>query len=767
MIGEDDERVEQSTDSDAETPSNEPCADAPNPIHETQETPQSLDDSKDAANTRISSGDGDDPGGSPGIDDDDDADDSDGVTRRSAIAAGAVLAGGGALAGLLRNSDDGDGDDSDPGPTPDAEPDPGPEQPPEDNDNGEDDDVEPVDIRPDFDPVEHLESNTPAASTYQTAFNGIRDPALSTEDWNRKLIEMETALQNGLPLIPIGHAADEVYYDEGISFDAADELVFWQLRHNTTTIDTDITGGDSRLRIPRDDTTVDGYSLDPVSLRSIRTELITRQVFDRLTEPRSEPGVEYNLLDDATEADDGLSWTLTLSSDATFHNGDPVTAHDVKYSWRRGIESENSKVVPLFRSAVSGIGLAHRRYYPGENTTDDGTGLEVLDDDTLRVHLAKPQPNFLELISTPPFSVIPEGIIGDIDGYTGNVPQGEFEQAPIGSGPFTVRRHDPAELTQLDGFDDYHGPGPSIDGLDYPAYDFGEDWNAFVDGDVNVYIHDTFGDGLLPLGTDDVSLSEAGQPHGTLPASLELGSDRGDLSDLSRSVQYSAATRNDVHFLLFNVANVPTSVRHAVAYALDQPEFLSESARTFTPAYSYQPPRLWEQFDTSYDEFAAGWPYHPVPEDERITWVTPSAVADDDEDRTEARAEGIRQWENEMVTAVLNHDGYTVDDPYELTIDVGMRRHTAPFINRLQTRVNDADMPLTITTKEPGDVWSGEFEATVMGSDWLAPDRVRGFNRFDPGVTNVDVTGAAFPVNWHTELDGAAANSDSDSGSGS
>ncbi|WP_318036201.1 ABC transporter substrate-binding protein [Halobacillus amylolyticus] len=39
-------------------------------------------------------------------------------------------------------------------------------------------------------------------------------------------------------------------------------------------------------------------------------------------------------------SDDGLVWTFHLRDDATWSNGDPVTAHDFVFAWQRAVDPE-------------------------------------------------------------------------------------------------------------------------------------------------------------------------------------------------------------------------------------------------------------------------------------------------------------------------------------------------------------------------------------------------------------------------------------------
>lgn len=41
-------------------------------------------------------------------------------------------------------------------------------------------------------------------------------------------------------------------------------------------------------------------------------------------------------------SEDGLTYTFKLRDDITWSNGDPVTAHDFEYAWKRALDPETA-----------------------------------------------------------------------------------------------------------------------------------------------------------------------------------------------------------------------------------------------------------------------------------------------------------------------------------------------------------------------------------------------------------------------------------------
>jgi oligopeptide transport system substrate-binding protein len=94
-------------------------------------------------------------------------------------------------------------------------------------------------------------------------------------------------------------------------------------------------------------------------------------------------------------------WTFHLRKEAKWSNGDPCTAHDYVFSWRRMLE-EPGEYTYLFYYIHNAE--AYQKAYAGGKPFDFGTvGMKALDDLTLRVELDDPVTYLLELLAFPPF----------------------------------------------------------------------------------------------------------------------------------------------------------------------------------------------------------------------------------------------------------------------------------------------------------------------------------------------------------------------------
>src|SRR5207253_1769857 len=121
------------------------------------------------------------------------------------------------------------------------------------------------------------------------------------------------------------------------------------------------------------------------------------------------------------------SWTFYLRKGQRFHNGDPVTAHDVKFSLERVMSPESiSSGAAALRRAVDRI--------------------EVVDDLTVRVYTKGVIPQFAASLSRAVFmegSVMPKKYIETV-GAKG------FRDKPVGSGPWKFVQSVPGDRIEYE-----------------------------------------------------------------------------------------------------------------------------------------------------------------------------------------------------------------------------------------------------------------------------------------------------------------------------
>ena len=91
-------------------------------------------------------------------------------------------------------------------------------------------------------------------------------------------------------------------------------------------------------------------------------------------------------------SEDGLTWTFKLRKNSTWSNGNPVTAKDFEYSWKRTLNPETASEYGYVMNDIVGAVDAAKNGV-------DGVGVKALDDNTLEVKLTRPVAYFAELMS--------------------------------------------------------------------------------------------------------------------------------------------------------------------------------------------------------------------------------------------------------------------------------------------------------------------------------------------------------------------------------
>lgn len=104
------------------------------------------------------------------------------------------------------------------------------------------------------------------------------------------------------------------------------------------------------------------------------------------------------LVEDHETNDDETVHTFTIRDDTEWSNGDPVTADDFEYAWKRTFE-EAGNYTDMFVTA----NVENAEEIIDEEKDPEDLGVEATDDDTLEVTLEEPSPLFKQLMTFPVF----------------------------------------------------------------------------------------------------------------------------------------------------------------------------------------------------------------------------------------------------------------------------------------------------------------------------------------------------------------------------
>jgi peptide/nickel transport system substrate-binding protein len=147
-------------------------------------------------------------------------------------------------------------------------------------------------------------------------------------------------------------------------------------------------------------------------------------------------------------------WQLKLQSGVTFHDGKPLTADDVLYTWKRVLDP---KTASGGAAAIANIDL--------ERTSK-------VSDTEIRVVLSRPQIDFPYLLSGRELSIVADGAKS-------------FEK-PVGTGPFSFVSFTPGQRSLFKRNPDYWGGAPNVDELEMISIaDATARVNALIGGQVD------------------------------------------------------------------------------------------------------------------------------------------------------------------------------------------------------------------------------------------------------------------------------------------
>ena len=173
---------------------------------------------------------------------------------------------------------------------------------------------------------------------------------------------------------------------------------------------------------------------DPAdTLGLISPFMVLYALHDAMVKPMPENPHAPSLAKSWSTSEDSLTHDFVLRDGVHFHNGEPVTAEDVKFSFER------------YR------GAAH------ELMKNKVAAIEAVDSRHVRFKMKEPWPDFLTFYSSASGAgwIVPKK-------YTEKVGDDGFKQAPIGAGPYKFVSFTPGVELVLEAFDGYWRKKPQV-----------------------------------------------------------------------------------------------------------------------------------------------------------------------------------------------------------------------------------------------------------------------------------------------------------------
>jgi len=148
----------------------------------------------------------------------------------------------------------------------------------------------------------------------------------------------------------------------------------------------------------------DLQSLDPRKGIDFPTFFVMKMLFEGLTHVGSDGNIRPGIAKSWDVSEDQKTYTFHLRPSA-WSNGDKVTAYDFEYSWKKMLDPKDPS-------------LGIQSFFPVKNAHAislgqkplESAGFKAIDAYTIEVELEYPTPYFLELVSTPPYFAISQGV---------------------------------------------------------------------------------------------------------------------------------------------------------------------------------------------------------------------------------------------------------------------------------------------------------------------------------------------------------------------
>ena len=177
-------------------------------------------------------------------------------------------------------------------------------------------------------------------------------------------------------------------------------------------------------------------NLDPTAgAAAAIDEVVYANVFEGLTRFGPDGSVLPGLAESWEIAPDGLSWVFTLREGVTFHDGLPMTAEDVAFSFERAMAEDSTN--------------AQKQLFEGINSVN------VIDDLTVEIGLDTPKGALLWNLAWG------DAVIVSPASAETNATN------PVGTGPFKFSRWVQGDQVELVRNDDYWGEPAALDGVTF------------------------------------------------------------------------------------------------------------------------------------------------------------------------------------------------------------------------------------------------------------------------------------------------------------
>ena len=199
----------------------------------------------------------------------------------------------------------------------------------------------------------------------------------------------------------------------------------------------------------------DVSTLDPAIGYDWQNWSMIKSLFDGLMDYK--PGTT-ELIPDLAESfelsEDGLTYTFKLRPGVKFHNAREMTAADVKWSIERAVRPETQSPGQGFFNMIDGFEAV------AADQTDELSGIEVIDPQTIRFRLSRPDATFLHVLALNFSFAVPKDAVEQYGP--------DFGTNPVGTGAYRMTDWTLGQHLVLERNPDYYRDGvPRLDKITF------------------------------------------------------------------------------------------------------------------------------------------------------------------------------------------------------------------------------------------------------------------------------------------------------------
>ncbi|TFZ41465.1 peptide ABC transporter substrate-binding protein [Soehngenia longivitae] len=304
-------------------------------------------------------------------------------------------------------------------------------------------------------------------------------------------------------------------------------------------------------------------SLDPALAQGTHESWILNNLFEGLMKHDSTGQIVPGMAKEYTLSEDDLTYTFTLKDDIKWSNGDPVTAQDFEFAWKRALDPELAADYAYQLYYIKGA----EAYNSGEGTVDD-VAVKALDDKTLEVTLESPTAYFLDLCAFYTYYPVNKAVA------EANPDWAKDPSTYVSNGPFTLESWEHNAKIKLAKNENYYDKDNiKLDGIDFDIIeDENTAWQKYEGGEYDILV-------TLPQAVV-AQLKAENNPE------LQIGADVG------------------TYYFNLNNEKKPFNnkkVRQALVYALDRQTIVDKIAQGGQiPATGIVPPGLLDENGEDY-----------------------------------------------------------------------------------------------------------------------------------------------------------------------